>query len=98
MPIDFPNSPTNGQEFTSGGTTWVYDGTKWNVTQTLLGQITLPDEVYGVGVMRYAAAASHPWEDGTWPFFADQNSAWWGAWNNYTKEPDGTACTVPVYP
>jgi microcystin-dependent protein len=30
MAIDFPNSPTNGQEFTSGGTTWVYDGTKWN--------------------------------------------------------------------
>lgn len=33
MAIDFPNSPTNGQEFTSGGTTWVYDGTKWNIKE-----------------------------------------------------------------
>lgn len=75
-----------------------YDGTKWNVTQTLLGQISLPDEVYGVGVVRYAAGGAHPWEDGTWPFFATQNSDWWSPWNGYTKEPDGTACTVPVYP
>lgn len=33
MAIDFPNSPTNGQEFTSGGTSWVYDGTKWSIKQ-----------------------------------------------------------------
>jgi hypothetical protein len=30
MAIDFPNSPTNGQTFTVGSTTWTYDGTKWN--------------------------------------------------------------------
>ena len=24
MAIDFPNTPTNGQEFTAGSTTWVY--------------------------------------------------------------------------
>jgi len=27
--IDFPDSPTNGQQFTSGGVTWQYDGVKW---------------------------------------------------------------------
>jgi hypothetical protein len=27
--IDFPASPTNGQVFTSGGSSWTYDGTKW---------------------------------------------------------------------
>lgn len=75
-----------------------YDGTKWNVTQTLLGQITLPDEVYGVGVLRYAAGGSHPWEDGTWPLFANENAAWWGSWNNYTKDGDASSCTVPVNP
>jgi hypothetical protein len=29
MPIDFPDNPTNGDAFTSGGKTWTYDGTRW---------------------------------------------------------------------
>ena len=31
MPIDFPNSPTTNQTFSSGGVTWRYDGTKWGI-------------------------------------------------------------------
>src|SRR5215475_13283055 len=27
--LDFPNSPTNGQQFSSGGSTWQWDGAKW---------------------------------------------------------------------
>lgn len=27
--IDFPSSPTVGQQFTSGGVTWAWDGAKW---------------------------------------------------------------------
>jgi hypothetical protein len=36
MAADFPNSPTNGQTYTSGVTTWVYDSTKtaWSVQST----------------------------------------------------------------
>ena len=29
MALDFPASPTNGQIFTGGGATWMWDGTKW---------------------------------------------------------------------
>ena len=32
MALDFPASPTNGQTFTSGGTTWTWDGTKLLLT------------------------------------------------------------------
>jgi hypothetical protein len=29
MAIDYPNSPTNGQTFTSGNKSWIWDGTTW---------------------------------------------------------------------
>lgn len=29
MAIDFPNSPTSNQIFTSGERSWKYDGEKW---------------------------------------------------------------------
>jgi hypothetical protein len=32
--LDFPNSPTVGQAFSSGGTIWTWDGVKWNGTVT----------------------------------------------------------------
>ena len=31
MAIDFPNSPVADETFTSGGTTWIWDGTSWNL-------------------------------------------------------------------
>lgn len=31
MPINFPDSPTVGQTFTSSGKTWTWDGTTWNL-------------------------------------------------------------------
>lgn len=35
MPIDFPNSPTLNEEFTASGTTWVWDGVKWLIKESL---------------------------------------------------------------
>lgn len=31
MPINFPSNPNNNDTYTSGDTTWIYDGTVWNV-------------------------------------------------------------------
>ena len=31
MPIDFPNSPALNDSFTSGGKTWRYNGTAWEL-------------------------------------------------------------------
>jgi hypothetical protein len=32
MALDFPNSPTNGQSFNAVGTTWTWDGVKWEAS------------------------------------------------------------------
>ena len=32
MPLDFPNSPTIGQTYAIGDTTWTWDGTVWKRT------------------------------------------------------------------
>ena len=51
--LDFPNSPTVDQIFSSGGTVWTWDGVKWNGTatspafvqkagDTMTGALTLP--------------------------------------------------------
>ena len=38
MSINFPSNPTTGDEFSSSACLYTYDGTKWTVTATLLGQ------------------------------------------------------------
>lgn len=39
MAIDFPNSPTVGQNYTVGNRTWQWDGTSWNLQTTFLDPI-----------------------------------------------------------
>lgn len=56
MAIDFPNSPTNGQEFTSGSTTWVYDGSKWG----LKGSAATSNDSMPVGSIMWFAGSSTP--------------------------------------
>jgi hypothetical protein len=34
QPIDFPNAPEINDEFTSGNTTWKWDGVSWNTIRT----------------------------------------------------------------
>jgi hypothetical protein len=35
--IDFPNSPSLNEEFTSGGKTWTWNGSVWNTVTSALG-------------------------------------------------------------
>lgn len=48
MPIDFPNTPSVNQTFTSGARTWTYDGTSWNLT------------TYGVGGFITCTSTTRP--------------------------------------
>jgi plastocyanin len=34
MPINFPSNPNNSDTYTSAGTTWIYDGSVWNVVSS----------------------------------------------------------------
>lgn len=45
MALDFPNSPTLNQTFSSGDRTWVYDGAKWilDANETVIGIDNLSD-------------------------------------------------------
>ena len=51
MPIDFPNSPTNGQTHVVGSFTWQYDGEKWisanGITLDGLSNVTVPSPTSG---------------------------------------------------
>lgn len=39
MPIDFPNSPANGDTYSEGTKTWQYNGTAWDL---VLGSVSIP--------------------------------------------------------
>ena len=57
MPINFPDSPTNGQVFTSGSTSWVWDGTKWNLNTN----VAVSNDSMPVGsIMWYANTTTVP--------------------------------------
>jgi hypothetical protein len=48
--LDFPNAPTIGQVFTSGGLSWQWDGTKWVVTDAGTNPVPLPVSLGGTGI------------------------------------------------
>lgn len=55
MAIDFPNSPSNGQEYTVGSTTWIYDGSKWNLK---IASGTTNDTLPVGAIMWYASSTT----------------------------------------
>jgi hypothetical protein len=51
--IDFPNSPTVNDTFTSGNTTWQYDGVSWSLVQSALSISTgsVTEDKLGTGAV-----------------------------------------------
>lgn len=57
MPINFPDSPTNGQIFTSGSTSWIYDGVKWGLNTN----VAVSNDSMPVGsILWYANTSTAP--------------------------------------
>lgn len=56
MAINFPDSPSTGEEYTSGATTWVYDGSKW----ALKSSTTTTNDSMPVASIMWFAGASTP--------------------------------------
>ena len=55
--INFPNSPTTGQIFTSGSTSWIYDGIKWGLNTN----IAVSNDSMPVGaILWYANTSTAP--------------------------------------
>jgi len=65
MPIDFPNSPTNGDTYSAGGKNWQYNGTAW-VLQGVVPNVRLLDDIGDVNTpsptdgyfLKYVSASS----------------------------------------
>ena len=53
MPIDFPNSPSNGDTYTVGNNTWQFDGTVWASVygQALIGTGAVTEEKLATGAV-----------------------------------------------
>lgn len=69
MAIDFPNSPTTNQEFTSAGRTWVYDGAKWGAKTTqgnLVSDAAPSTAAQGQIWVNSNTARSYVYLDSTW--------------------------------
>lgn len=43
MALNFPNTPSNGDTYTSGTTTWEFDGVAWNIVSSLTNAASIPN-------------------------------------------------------
>jgi hypothetical protein len=75
---------------------WNTDTNAWDVTQHLIGTLTLPDQMVSTGTLRYEydPMGTPPWS--TWPLFSSKNDDWNGAWTGYDKSFSGSTLDIGV--
>jgi hypothetical protein len=50
MALNFPNTPQSGDSFTSGTTTWQFDGIAWNIVANLANAVSIPNNFNTISV------------------------------------------------
>ena len=75
---------------------WNTDTLVWDVTQHLVGTITIPDQIVFTGTLRYDndTPGDPPWA--TWPLYSSKNDDWNGAWTGYDKSFSGATANIGV--
>lgn len=82
----------NCQRVKIGNAYW--DGTGWQVTQELIGTLTLPDYIKFTGTDRWDEddTGSPPWA--SWPVNQSDNDSWHDSWSGYDKNASGASVVV----
>jgi hypothetical protein len=70
MALDFPNSPTSGQEFSASGKTWRWNGSKW-LSSTAALQLTTLNDVGDVNITAVSNGQIIKWNGTEWVNAAD---------------------------
>jgi hypothetical protein len=87
MPLDFPNSPTNGQIFTgAGGSTWTWDGSKWGPGGGT-GGVVVSDTAPSSPTSGELWWSSAPGDGQMYLWYSDPNSSQWVVANHIGGGP-----------
>ena len=70
MALDFPNSPTSGQEFSASGKTWRWNGSKW-ISSTSALQLTTLNDIGDVTITAVSNGQIIKWNGSAWVNAAD---------------------------
>lgn len=75
------------------GSLW-WNGTAWEVTQELIGTLTLPDYLKFGGTDRDEAGGTgpKPWLD--YPYYVPEQTAWHDGWLGYAKVASGATIEI----
>jgi hypothetical protein len=73
---------------------WNGTTNSWDVTQQLIGTITLPNIIQYYGIQLVVAGSTSPFA--TWPQYETECDAWNGAWTGYSKPSMQTSVILPV--
>lgn len=75
------------------GSLW-WNGTAWEITQELIGTITLPDYIQFTGTDRWDEddTGTPPWSG--WPLYQSNNDSWHDAWTGYDKTATGATIVI----